>query len=465
MGISASLFYSSNDNEKQTLHQRITPSYNQHEAQKERWNDLAKHLTTDLRNRSGYLVRTWLQGSDKFGTQIRPVHRDDESDIDLGAYFCWEGEPEEGAYEPEQFKDMVQGSLNAYARDADEVVEVVVPPKSRCSRIRYKDSFHIDVPCYHLDIPRDARMLATEKDGWEHSDPKKIYLWFRDQFDDYTRAKVCRHVQYVKAWAALKFRNGNARPSSILLTVLVTEAVHHLDTDDLASDDDALLAVLEKVLARLDRSKWVVNPINPAEILSDRLSDKEFDDFLYKLRRFCDVAKEALDGDSLLEAADKWSAAFEHLFPLPEEEEITEAAVQLAVRVIMPDIRVSAIARQNQHGIWEDTNRLGPIPKDCDITFEIINPNVLPENATIHWMVRNEGQEAENVNDLGHEAGTGPVAQERSAYKGTHYMDCIVKQHGRIIGVQRVPVNITGILMPRRNPARRPNYVKLRGQR
>ena len=80
-------------------------------------------------------------------------------------------------------------------------------------------------------------------------------------------------------------------------------------------------------------------------------------------------------------------------------------------------------------------------------------------------MVRNEGREAENTNDLGHIAGRGLTAEERSAYRGTHYMDCVVKVAGQTVAMRRVPVTITGQVMPRRNPLLRPEWVKLRGRR
>lgn len=80
-------------------------------------------------------------------------------------------------------------------------------------------------------------------------------------------------------------------------------------------------------------------------------------------------------------------------------------------------------------------------------------------------MVRNDGEEAEGVNDLGHVAGRGLTATETSAYRGTHYMDCVVKQFGRVLGRRRMAVEIQGMALPRRNPAKRPAWVKLRGRR
>ncbi len=141
-------------------------------------------------------MRTWLQGSYKIGTQVRPSRLGDEFDIDLGAYFQWEGNAEDGDYGPEELKGMVQRSLRNYS--TDDVIEVATPPKPRCSRIRFKDSFHIDVPAYHLDPERDARSLATAEYGWEDSDPKALYLWFKESFDDLERAKIKRQIRYIK---------------------------------------------------------------------------------------------------------------------------------------------------------------------------------------------------------------------------------------------------------------------------
>ena len=49
MGAAASLFYSSNDSQKQTLHRRIIPSDEQFEEQQDRWNALAEHVIKDLK--------------------------------------------------------------------------------------------------------------------------------------------------------------------------------------------------------------------------------------------------------------------------------------------------------------------------------------------------------------------------------------------------------------------------------
>src|ERR1700727_200298 len=111
MGLSASLFYSSNDSEKQTLMRRCTPCDEQYDEQKERWNALAEHLMADLKDRSGHSIRTWLQGSYKLSTQIRPVRKSEKFDIDVGVYFQWTGLPLEGRHSAQTLRSFVQDSL------------------------------------------------------------------------------------------------------------------------------------------------------------------------------------------------------------------------------------------------------------------------------------------------------------------------------------------------------------------
>ena len=70
MSTAARLFHSKSD---QTLYDRITPSTDQFATQQARWNDLADFLKSRMKDDTGYPISTWLQGSYKFDTQIRPL--------------------------------------------------------------------------------------------------------------------------------------------------------------------------------------------------------------------------------------------------------------------------------------------------------------------------------------------------------------------------------------------------------
>lgn len=464
MAKASNYFFDGNDAARQTLHRRITPSDTQYDEQEARWNALADFIKPKLTVLSGYPVRSWLQGSYKFGTQIRPTHKGDEFDIDLGIYYCWKGLPGKGNFGPKVLKKMVYETLQTFAVGNKDVTKVDAPPKKRCCRIRFHDDFHIDVPCYHLDDDRDARTLATEDDTWEESDPKAIYKWFTSQFDDYVRARVRRLVRYMKAWSALKFRGENDRPSSVLLTVLVAQAVHGLDHDLPGPEDEALNVALRKVYETVTGGQDVRNPVDPDEDLAARMNTEQWDAFVERLKQFSEIASQALEADDELSACTLWSGSFEHLFPLPDAQTLHEEARQLPVPRTLPEVQVTAVSKDNRNLRYRGTNEIGPIPKNCEINFRVSNADQMPYGTRFLWMVRNEGDEAEDINDLGHNAGQGTETSERSAYNGMHYMDCTAVVGRRIVGVRRVRVHIHSFVAPKRNPPK-PAWTRIKGRR
>jgi len=444
------LFYST-DTERSTLHRRITPTQTQRAQQQERWQDLRDYLVSDLAEITGYSISSWLQGSYKFGTQIRPARKGDQFDIDLGIYFNWAGDPDATGEDPADLKSRVQQAIQRYADEAeDDVKEVVEPPKERCSRIRFSGDFHIDVPSYHRDPERDARELATEAHGWEVSDPKCLWVWFQRQFADEDTAPVRRVIRYIKMWAALKLVQ---RPASVLLTVLAAEAYLPLTGEQVATDDRALRNVAQVMLNRLAANPVVANPVNVAENLN-RLSANDHAAFLDGLSRLIGIADAALAARTEQETALIWTEAFDAFFPASIAVPAANALVPVAFD---PQIEVQARPDNSTAG-FADTNRIGPIPRDCAITFRLTNAALLPPGAQVRWFVRNEGEEAELTNDLGHVAGVGIEATERSAYQGTHHMDVVVTSAlNAVLGFRRVPVQVSGMSMPRRNP-NRPGY-------
>lgn len=462
MGIAAKLFYNP-ENPENSLAYRVRPSDEQVEEQRARWNDLAEVLKDGLRDAFDKPVTSWLQGSYKFGTQIRPARMGEEFDIDLGVYLEWHGSAQSGDVEPLEFKDRVQLILEDYAVDEANDAIGAADPKARCNRIRFSGDFHIDVPCYHLDRAADARDLATQDDEWENSDPKAIYVWWKEQFEGGERDRARRLVRYLKMWAALTFDN-SSRPSSILLTVLAANAIKAIDTEGLVGDDEYFRAVVDDLERRLRRTVVVWNPVNTSENLN-RLTEDDCTAFIDRLSDLLSVADRALNAADEYESADIWSEAFKHFFPFPEEAEeaVAKATADTARNVLAvirhdPDVHITATSGKRR---WEGLNAIGPIPKGCDIRFTIVDPKALPEGAKVNWTVRNEGAEAEWTNDLGHVAGSGLSTSESSAYRGSHSMDVVVKLNGRIIGRRRVKVQVSALGIPKRNTAR-PAWTKLR---
>jgi hypothetical protein len=317
-----------------------------------------------------------------------------------------------------------------------------------------------------LNPTADVRHLATQEDEWESSDPKAIYAWWKETFDDATRPRLRRLVRYLKMWAALKFDEGD-RPSSILLTVLAGDEWDSLAHDELTGDDEYLVAIVRSIIDRLDGSSQVPNPADKAENLN-RLEEAKSDAFVDKLRDLLSIGERALDAQTKSLAAEIWGEAFEHFFPLPEEEEEEVALLKETGRALVPltfDPQVAIEARPKRGPrTFQGVNEIGPIPKDCEITFTLMNEHELPFGAMVSWTVRNQGEEAEDENDLGHNWNDARSVIEHSAYRGTQFMDVTARLNGRIIGRRRIPVKITGLALPLRNPPR-PDWTKLRGRR
>lgn len=467
MGKAVRLF---NGNAEQTLYSRLTPTQGQLEFLRTQWNSLADHLIAELANKYGYPISTWLQGSYKYGTLIKPVHRGEEYDVDVGVYFKWvrDGNAEPA---PEQLRDWVQAELLEYKRLETAVKSVEQPPKERCSRAVYSKQFHIDTPVYHLDPDADLRRLACLSGKWEVSDPKVFHKWFKNAVGDDGREQLRRLVRYLKGWAAVAFEDTKiARPSSILLTVLATEAFNSqllgLITRD---DEDALILVVQRITDRLRGSQVVLNPAEPEKNENlNRIPDEAWDYFFATLEGLNLAATRASDANDEAAAALAWADAFSFLMPLPEAEsvEVVEEYTGTALMQV-PDIRVDVFKRDPRKLVNSFVNEVPTVPKDCDLVFTITNPHIVPPFATVEWTVRNDGEEAEYLGDLGHRR-TGArllTVDEHTAYAGRQYMDCVIKQSGQVIALRRVPVIIRDLQYPARNPTTRPSYTKIKSVR
>ena len=454
-------YFYSTDFEKQTLHRRITPSQDQKENQQVKWNDLCDFLKDKLNQETNYSIESWIQGSYKIKTQVRPTSKDDDFDIDLGIYFEWKGEPEDGNFSPKELKDFVQDELKKYGEDDPDVIQILEPPKKRCSRIKFKDNFHIDVPSYHEDKDSDKRKLATEDDIWEESDPKAFYSWFIDKFEEDENRQVRRIIKYFKILTRLHLKNP---PSSVLLTVLVSEAYKSCSEEEVNGDDLAIKSVAEKIISRLENSIEVKNPVNSNEDLN-RLRVDEIDLFFGLLDDVVNTADSAFNSSSEATTSIIWGNMFKHFFPITDSME-TGGEKSLVPMKFIPDVLVTADSTKTRT-FFNKTghNGIDSIPADCRIQFFLTNYNQLPVGSKISWMVRNEGSEAEYKNDLGHvgyqEISKPYLAEEHSSYAGTHFMDIsITSAIGEILGFRRIPVGISGQFFPPRNKPRKFNGVK-----
>ena len=382
-------------------------------------------------------------------------------------YFEW-GDGEDIEPTAVQLRQWVQTELIEYQKQCAEMKSVSVPPKERCSRASYQYQFHIDTPVYHLNRATDKRRLACLSKGWELSDPKVFYKWFRDVLTGNEHEQVRRVIRYLKAWAALSFDdNPESRPTSIFLTVIATEAYQEIGFAKFfgIEDDDALIAVIKTMHERLTRNRKVQNPATPriAEDLN-RMSDQAWNAFLPQLDSLLDIALRADVAADEATAALAWSEAFSFLMPLPDVHEV-ELVDEHASRAVMqlPEIDITVYTGHDRRLLTSHRNEVPNVAKGCRLVFSIANPHIIPTFATVEWTVRNKGQDADDDSDLGHrKVGLRMLeTEERTAYTGTHHMDCIVRVNGQVYAVRRIPVTVRDVQHVVRNPPR-PAYTKLR---
>jgi len=465
MGKAASLF---NGTAEQTLYGRVTPTPEQRDFLQTQWNDLAEHLKAALSG-WGYPISTWLQGSYKYGTLIKPVHKGEEYDVDVGVYFSWNPKEADATPTPQQLRQWVQRELLEHKKQNSDVKEVVEPPKERCSRAIYAKQFHIDTPTYHLDPTADRRRLACLSGKWEDSDPKVLYKWFKDVVGSDNRELLRRLVRYLKGWAAVAFTDApEARPSSILLTVLVADAFSSMWGARLLgiADDDALIAAIAKVHERLTGDRRVPNPIDKSEDLN-RIPSDSWEAFVTRLTVLDDAAQAADAAEDEAAAALAWEGAFSFLMPLPEtdELEVVDASSERALMQV-PDIEIGVFDKEGGTLLATYKNEVPSVSKGLWLVFSITNRHVVPQFADVGWTVRNDGAEADYIGDLGHtRRGIGLLSVgESTAYLGKHYMDCVVRCNSSVYAVRRVPVFIKADQQKLLTQAQR-SWTKLRTRR
>jgi hypothetical protein len=457
-----------NGTAEQTLHSRITPTPEQREFLQTQWNSLAEHLKSELAG-WGYPISTWLQGSYKYGTLIKPVHKGEEYDVDVGIYFSWDPKAVDVSPTAVQLRTWVQQELLQYKSQNADVKHVEEPAKERCSRAVYAKQFHIDTPTYHLNSDTDIRRLACLSGKWEDSDPKALYNWFKTAAGTDNRDLLRRLVRYLKGWAAVAFEEApSSRPSSIVLTVLAAEAFQAMWGARFLGieDDDAMIAVVATIHKRLSADKRVANPIDESEDLN-RIADEDWDAFFTRLTLLQDAAQNANEAADEAAAALAWSDSFAFLMPLPETDEV-EVLDHNSGRALMqiPDIEIQVFDVEGGKLLATYMNEVPDVERDRYMTFTIVNRHIVPDFAMVEWTVRNDGVDAVALGDLGHKrGGIGLLSvDEHTAYIGKHYMDCVIRCNGSVFSARRVPVFIKAGARPLLAQAKR-SWTRLRTRR
>jgi len=249
------------------------------------------------------------QGSFRYGTVIRPLHADDEYDLDN---VCLLRALTKAAITQAELKRLYGEEINAYARARNILAPVT--EHNRCWRLQYADeaNFHLDtLPC----VPEDAAVIAKitrasaapelaqravaitdrrhplymqKSSLWLSSNPRGFARWFESRaalgralIENRVKATIedvppyewkttlQSSIQILKRHRDVMFRKTpDLMPISMIITNLAARAYE--GEPDLAT---ALLHIVERMPAFV-HSDWprVPNPADPAEDYADKWS-------------------------------------------------------------------------------------------------------------------------------------------------------------------------------------------------
>lgn len=255
------------------------------------------------------------QGSYAMHTIVNPING--EYDIDDGVYL--------NNLDEDRSKWPTAETVHRWIYNAVEGHTSQKPINKRaCVRVVYAGHYHVDLPIYGIynGLPYLAEKGKTE---WTLSDPKALTDWFVDQVKN-KGEQLKRVVMYLKAWADNKSGLGKL-PPSLVLTVLAAE--NYVSSD---RDDKAFTETVRKIKNRILISPIIVNPVNTSELLSDKLTQSQMNNFRERLSTLLTNADNALYEDNKEKACKLWVEEFGDRFPASKDEDIKYAAAPVVIK-------------------------------------------------------------------------------------------------------------------------------------
>jgi len=332
--------------------------------------------------------------------------------------------------------------------------------RTRCVYIDYADEFHIDVVPY----VQPRRSITNNKtDSYELSLPEQFNTWL-DEKDRLAGAYLPEVIRLLK-W--LRDKRGNAT-KSLFLTVLVVERIEvwrAYDADyysDVPTTFAHIVADLAEWLQDRSTLPQLMDPAGTGCNLSDRWDQPGYTAFRNWILSLAPKVAEAFAEDDVDVALPLWRNVFGSDFKapvmaalvvkslartLPATEQWIDRTYGIPVKT---SHTVSVVGRVRAHGhvnrAYDLPSRGNRVGKGRTIDFEVRACNV-PEPFQVYWKVRNHGSEAADIDQLRGEITAGPAGQltheERTSYRGTHYVEVYVVKDGVCAARDRQEVVVT----------------------
>jgi hypothetical protein len=277
-------------------------------------------------------VENFNQGSYAMGTGVKPLHNEDDYDIDCGLLFDISAQD----YTPIQVKQWVFDAL-------DKKQFRTVEWKKACVRVQYTEQglpkFHLDFACYshasadgQLFLAKGKPTSPADQKKWEASEPKKLKQLVNEKFrDDAECGQFKRTIRYMKRWKDYQLDGVNGKPTGIAFTALAYYGFKPFTKNIFNSEEERndLNAVTEFVTYILNQFSWnnriaVALPVPPGNDLFAKMTDQQCKTLREKLQTLKDALVSAAAQTDPREACRLLQKQFGDDFPVPPKEETAQ---------------------------------------------------------------------------------------------------------------------------------------------
>ena len=232
------------------------------------------------------------QGSLEMKTAINPADTvEGRHDIECGVFLEELPDCDGEKAKIQKVKDWI---MEALADQTDP------PPLNSRKYLRiYYEKYHIDLPIYKEE--NGKTYIGTRDYGWQERDPAALTDWFVGKVKE-KGERMRRVVKYLKAAADNKRLD--------FKSTAITISVANLFVDAGNRDDKSFADTLENIIAHLQASHAINEPVFPHEDALQPMDRIRMGKLIMELSVLLQNAKEAVETEDRVEASKKWIQIF-----------------------------------------------------------------------------------------------------------------------------------------------------------
>jgi len=385
---------------------------------------------------------------------MHTLNQSDEYDIDVALIFNKDDLPDDPLQARQRIRDALLKKCTNFAKEPETRTNAVT--------VWYQDGYHIDFAIFRtwqqftgLGLTEKMEHAST---SWVSRDPMDINNWFAKAVEDkspkasplsFTKppmvapGQLRRIVRFIKRFS--RSRTSYCLPGGMIITALVAETY----VSDQNRDDVSLYKTIESLKNRLSWNTRVYNPVNTSAELTGKT---EFHNDVKRLKKELDkhFPRLAILHDAKCtaeQARNAWDWIFNHEYWHPVSRKFEDALTKAGGATIgekrLP-FTVSVLCKLTRgRGLWSYSQYKSggtPLPKGVSLRFEIEKTSCPPPYDT-HWLVENEGSEAEEAEQVKWDRYE-EKCETSTKYRGRQRMTCRIEKNRQVLAESTFIVNI-----------------------